>query len=792
MESSKDAASAGRRRFIKTTGFTGLGLLVLLFISSTCTGPGGKQPVDYVDPLIDSYKSRWFYFSSACRPFGLVNLSPDTWAKGSWNSGYLYDSLHVRCFSHLHAWQMSGIPVMPTSGEFRGHLGMEANKSAFSHEDEIVAPGYHKLFLKDYGITAELTSTVRTGFHRYTFPEGDDGYVLFDVGAYLGHGPVTTAKISQVSDTEIEGYSLMSKTRRRQNDTYVYFVTRFDRPFENFGGWKDGEVLESSSIEGPGTGGYVQFAKGLKEPVLMKVGISYTSMENARKNMETELAHWDFDRVRQESREEWNRWLSRIEVEGGTEPQRIKFYTDLWHSLLGRRIVSDVDGSYCDMTGDKPVIRKVTTDIEGKPQYNHHSSDSFWGSHWTINILWSFAYPEVMDEFCNTLLEIYRHGGLIPRGPAGGDYSYVMMGDQTSPFFAAAWNKGIRNYDIDLAWEGLLKNTEVGGIRDHAGYEFENPSTGGGMKYYVKRGYVPEGVEGNGWDKDGVAMTLEYAYQDWCVAQVALTLGKEEDYNRLMERSKNYRNMWNDSVRFMYPRDMDGNWLKEFAPVGEGPTVTTGFCESNSAIYTNFVPHDMPGLMELFGGREAYTEFLNSSFEKASANNFIAEHGNHGWSWVDYENQPSTQMAHLFNYSGAPWLSQKWVREVHEKAFGGITPYSGYNGDEDQGQMGALGVLMAIGLFSVDGGAAVEPVYEITSPVFDRIIIHLDPRYYPGGKFEIVTRNNSPENMYIQSARLNRKDHRKFWFRHDELAGGGKLVIDLGPEPNKSWGISHE
>ncbi|MEN8230534.1 MAG: GH92 family glycosyl hydrolase [Bacteroidota bacterium] len=765
-------------------------ILFLLVISSACTKRELRQPVDYVDPFIDSHKSRWIYFSSACRPFGMVNLSPDTWVRGTWNAGYMYDSLHVRCFSHLHAWQMSGIPVMPTSGEFRGHLGMEANKSAFSHEDEIAVPGYHKVFLQDYDITAELTSTLRTGFHRYTFPDGEDAYILFDVGAFLGHGPVTTAKISQVSDMEIEGYSLMSKTRRRPKDTYVYFVAQFDRPFEKFGGWKEGEILESLDIEGPGMGGYVKISKSPDDPVLMKVGISYTSVENARMNIESELPHWDFDRVSIESREEWNRWLSKIEIEGGTEPQRIKFYTDLWHALLGRRVVSDIDGSYCDMTGDKPVIRKIRTNSKGKPLFNLHSSDSFWGTHWTLNILWSFAYPEVMNEFCNALLETYKHGGLIPRGPSGGNYTYVMIGDQTSSFFAAAWNKGIRNYDIDLAWKGILKNTEIGGIRDHAGYEHDTIATGGGMKYYIERGYVPEGVEGDGFHKDGAAMTLEYAYQDWCVAQLAHTLGKKEEYQRLMKRSKNYSNLWDDSVRFMRPRNLDGSWLEDFAPVGEGFT-TTGFCEANSAIYTNFVPHDMEGLIELFGGDEAYTAYLSSCFEKASPNNFVAEHGNHGWSWVDYENQPATQMAHLFNYAGAPWLSQKWVREVKGRTFGGITPYTGYNGDEDQGQMGALGVLMAMGLFSVDGGAAAEPLYEITSPIFDQITIHLNPRYYSGKKFEIVTLNNSAENKYIQSAKLNGKNHNQFWFRHDKLVNGGKLLLELGPEPNKNWGTNH-
>jgi len=682
---------------------------------------------------------------------------------------------------------MAGIPVMPTSGEFRGHLGMEANKSSFSHEKEIVTPGYHQVYLEDHDILAEITSTVRVGFHRYSFPAGEDNYILFDVGAFLAHGPITNAKIFRVNDKEIAGYSLIRNTRRRPKDTYVYFVARFDRPFEKFAGWKDGELLDRDSIHGKNTGGFVQFRTESDDPVLVKVGISYTGITQAGLNIDAEVPHWDFDRIRKESVDEWNEWLSRIAVEGGTEKQRIKFYTDLWHALLGRRIVSDVDGSYCDMTGEEPVIRKVRLDDKGQPLFPHHGSDGFWGSHWSLNILWPMAYPEVMDAFCNTFVEIYNHGGLIPRGPSGGNYTFVMIGDQAAPLFAAAWNKGIRNFDVEKAYEGLLKNTEVGGIRDRAGYEHWEPATGGGMKYYVERGYVPQNIEGRGFHMEGAAMTMEYAYQDWCVAQLALSLGRTRDHERLMKRSQNYHNLWDDTVKLIRPRNIDGSWLEDFAPIGEGFNMP-GFVESNAAIYTNFVPHDMPGLMELFGAKEIYRDFLDESFEKASANNFIAAHASHSSSWVDYENQPGTQMAHLFNYAGAPWLSQKWVREVKERTFGGITPYEGYNGDEDQGQMGALGVLMAMGLFSVDGGASVEPVYEITSPIFDRITIRLDPEYYPGKKFVIFTKNNSAENMYIQSARLNGKPHSKVWFTHDEFIRGGMLELELGPIPNKSWG----
>jgi predicted alpha-1,2-mannosidase len=581
----------------------------------------------------------------------------------------------------------------------------------------------------------------------------------------------------------------MAPTLRRPKPFTVYFVAQFNQPFARFGGWEKRKLLAGKidSVAGKDVGAFVSFDKPLREPLLMKVAISYISIDAARRNLEAELPHWDFDRVARESREDWNRWLSRIEVAGGTEAQRIKFYTDLWHALLGRRIVSDADGSYRDMTGEQPAVRRVRCGADGRPLFPHHNFDALWGSQWSLNLLWSFAYPDVMDAFCNTMVEMYRDGGLIPRGPAGGNYTFVMIGDPAAPFFAAAYNKGIRHYDAALAYEGLRNNALPGGIRDHAGYEHAKNAAGGGMKYYVERGYVPEDIEGKGMHKDGASMTLEYAYEDWCLAQFARALGRDSDAQWLLARSQNYTNLWDGSVKFMRPRRKDGSWLPDFEP--SGPKAAKGFCEANSAIYTHFVPQDVAGLARLFGGPEQYVAALNRQFELAAPQKFLAEHGKHELGWMDYDNQPSTAMAHMFNLAGAPWLSQKWVRAVKERTFGDITPFGGYNGDEDQGQMGSVGVLMAIGLFDVEGGASLKPTYQITSPIFDRITIHLRGDYFPGKTFTIETRKNSPQNFYIQSAKLNGHALKQCWFEHTELAKGGKLQIELGPQPNRSWGV---
>jgi predicted alpha-1,2-mannosidase len=743
-----------------------------------------ENPVDYVNPFVDTHNSRWFYFSSASRPFGMVNLSPDTDTESTWSSGYLYDSEHIRCLSHVHGWQLAGIPVLPVTGKMNGHLGMDEYQSSFTHKGEIAKPGYHKVDLLDYEVTVELTSTTRVGFHKYSFHNDKEKHVLFDLGAYLAHSPTIDTYIKRTDDNTLEGFTLLDKARFRKKPLKVFFYVKLDKPMDRFGTWKEGEILgeNGGTVSGAGAGAYASFGKDVEE-IQMKVALSYTSIENAKINMDAEVDHWDFERVKLESFDEWNRWLNRIQVSGGTRQQKVKFFTDLWHALQGRRIMSDVNGYYIDNTGSEPVVQQVDM-VNGKPKFPHYNFDGLWGAHWTINILWSMAYPEIMDGFINTMLDMYENGGLIPRGPSGGDYTYIMVGDAAS-FFANAYHKGIRNYDIEHAYQGLIKNASIDGIRDSAVYRRKNAYQGS-MNYYLNKGYVPENVPEA--VERGATLTLEYAYLDWCVAQVAKSLGKETDYKMLMKRAQNYKNLWNPETRLMHPRNKDGSWITDFNPVKEARH-TKGFVEANSAVYTHFVPHDIVGLAELFGGYDAYNDFLNESFEKAKSHGFVevtkdirASH------WVNYANEPGHGMGHIFNHTGVPYLSQKWIRVV-KAALNDTTPYGGYNGDEDQGKAGSLGVLMAIGLFQLDGGASVRPFYEITSPIFDKVKIELNNEYYPGETFVIETKNNSKENMYIQSARLNGERLERCWFYHDVFAEGGTLTLELGNQPNKNWGV---
>lgn len=775
--------------------------LFLLLISITTNFSFAQkakvEPVDLVYPLVDAANSRWFFFNSATRPFGMVNLSPDNAIDADWNAGYRYEKDSIKCFSHVHGWQLSGIPVMPTTGEFKGHLGSNKYGSKFSHKTEVIKAGYHKVVLDAYGITAELTSTTRVGFHKYTFPKSTKSQILFDFSTFLGPSDTQKGFIKKVNNQEIEGYAIMAPTIRRPKTLPVFFVAQFDKPFDSLKGWRKGQLEEvTNSIEGEKIGAYINFTTQTGEVRKMKVAISYVSEEQARLNLMSELPHWDFEKTVKESREEWNKWLSRIEIEGGTDTEKRRFYTDLWHALQGRRIISDVNGKYSDMTGAERRIGQIPLDEKGKPTYNHHNSDSFWGAQWTINTLWHLVYPEVTESFVNSMVMMYQDGGLIPRGPAGGNYTYVMTGAATTPFIVSAYLKGIKGFNLEKAYEGLRKNHFPGGMMSKAGYE-HNTFKGGGIEYYMERGYVPHPISNikYGFHQDGSTQTLEYAYQDYTLAQMAKKLGKNDDYELFMKRATNYKNIWNADIGWMWNRTLDGKWAE---PV-DILRYDNGWEEGNAAQYVWFVPHDVQGLINLMGGREAFTTKLNSSFEKAQKHDFVSGKSHDKETleelrrvYINYGNQPSIQTAYLFNYAGSPWLTQYWSRQVIDKVYSGLSPQFGYSGDEDQGLMGSLAVLMKSGIFSTNGGTSLEPFYEISSPIFNKITFHLNPKYYSGKTFTIEAKNNSSKNLYIQSAKLNDKALEKPWILHETVTKGGKLTLNMGANPNKNWGSKPE
>ncbi|MEL1252291.1 GH92 family glycosyl hydrolase [Flavobacterium sp. DGU38] len=756
------------------TGSIAISLALILLVSCKAEKSAPSQKKEFADmvyPLLDTENSRWFYFSSASRPFGMVNLNPDTEIKGDWGGGYKYTTDTIRGFSHVHEWQLSALSVMPVTLTAENSANIFSDfYSKFSHESEKIFPGYHSVVLDRYQIRAELTSTRRVGFHQYTFPANARKAILFNLNTILGPCENTNGTLEKNNDYELSGSLVLSTNFRRPKPLTVYFKIKFNEAV--------------SSVErNKATGNYLVNFDKVKDKVLMKAAISYTSVENATNNMQQELPHWNFDKTVSDSKNEWNSLLGRIQVEGGTETDQRRFYTDLWHALQGRKMISDANGAYPDNTGEKFRIGQLPLDANGKPKFNHYNSDAFWGAQWTINTLWGLVYPEIMNEFVHSLMQYYKDGGMIPRGPSGGNDTYVMTGASTTPFIVTAIQKGIVKDDLEAIYAALKKNHMLNGIMGKAGYE-HNTNLGGGLKYYLEKGFVPYPIpEGNfGSHQDGASQTLEYAYQDWALAQLAKKLNHQEDYDYFMVRSKNYQNVFDKSVDWMRPKNVEGKWLENFDPY----KYENGFIESNGAQSTWFVPHDIEGLATLMGGKEKAAEKLNKQFETAkdlkftSGTSHDAElHPEFSRIPINFGNQPSIQTSFIFNALGRPDLTQYWTRSVVKETFSGLSPATGYNGDEDQGLMGSLNVLLKIGLFQLNGGTDKEAEYHIGSPIFTKVSIQLNPNYYKGKNFVIEAPNNSAENIYINGIKYNNTAVEKQTISHSAVTNGGKLTLEM-------------
>ncbi len=755
-------------------------------------------PVELADPTIDTIHPRIDFFASAAVPYGMVALHPDTHQGNQlWDSGYRWNDNRILMFTHSHMVQTPGISTMPVVGPCKGNLGVDANSSRFSHDQETVRLGYHKVKLLDSGITAELTASCRVGMHRDTFPACDEAHVLFHLTAQCGDVRMLGAQAQRISPTRIAGRVIQGATGRRQKNTAIYFVAEFQKPFDAFAGWKDKKLIElkDGKLDSPGVVGVYVTYRNLKadEKILYKVALSYVGIEGAAKNLETEIPGWDFDAVVQAATKQWNDYLGRIEIEGGTHQQQVKFYSDLMHSAIGRRVYSDVDGAYTDRGGKEPVVRQIPLDANGQTKWQAIDMDCLWGTQWNLNILWTLAYPDYGNWVAQTLVQYYKNNGVLGRGQWGGHENYTMVGDSATPLLAALANNGRARFDLEDAYAGGRKNAFVGGVRDHAGYEMGDK--GGGEDWYEKLGYVPVEIEkrGSGGHRGGSAMTLEYAYQDWCLAQMAQQLHKNADVVLFSKRCENWRNVFDSSIGWARPRHEDGTWVTPFSPIdlkhGGEPR---GFIEASAASYSYYVPQNVAGLIQAMGGAEAFIKKLDHCFEETKAYRFMPQ-APWKFSYIDYSNQPSCSMANLFSYAGAPWKTQYWVRQVKELTFGGITHTSGYNGDEDEGQMGALGALMAIGLFNVQGCVGTQPQLEITSPLFDRIVLHLPdgPDWQDRKTFEIkVARQDAAKDIYIQTVKINGKEWNSFHFPVQTLLQGGTMEIQLGAEPNKKWGVA--
>lgn len=773
-------------------------IFAVLAVGFATAMPAGAAETltDYVDPLIGTAHSRWFFFTPAAVPFGMAKLAPTTDGHlgnpGGWQAvGYDYRHNTIEGFANLHEFQVGGVVFAPTVGEIQTTPGDtdkpgSGYRSRFDRNTEVATPGYYSVVLDDYGVTAELTATPRVGFHRYTFPAGKKSNIIFNVGTRMGEsGKVRDSHAEFTADGRIEGWVVTEPVYvdiyQKGADVKMYFSAEVDATPTGYGSFVyENKSDGSRSASGPGAGVYLTFDTRKRHDVNVKVGLSFTSVENARLNLETEASGLTFDRARENAHAEWENALGRIRVEGGERDSRVKFYTGLFHALLGRGLASDVNGAYPANDGS---VKYIAKDKSGKPLHNHYNTDAIWGGFWNLTQLWSIAWPEYYADWISSQLLVYKDAGWLGDGIACSKYVSGVGTNFTGLAIAAAYNVGIRNFDVKLGYEAALKNEICS----------ENRPAGAGkldVGQFVKRGYSPYSTElhmqttprGSGFS---ASHTLEYCFSSYAVAQMARQLGHKADYKKLMKLSEGWRHLFDPSTKLMRPRDEQGRFIEKFDP--RAPWV--GFQEGNAIQYTYYVPQHIESLVQMVG-RDEFNSRLDSTFiisresifgggKEVDAFAGLQSYYNHG-------NQPNLHISALFNFSGCPWLSQKWMRTICNEFYGteGIHGY-GYGQDEDQGQLGAWYVMASIGLFDAKGLTAPNPSFQIGSPLFDRVTIKLNPDYYKGSEFVIETEGNTTDSYYVQSISLNGKNRNSVQLPFSEVAKGGKLRIKLGDNPNK-------
>jgi predicted alpha-1,2-mannosidase len=775
--------------------------LVCSFLFSHCAQEK-KPEVDltqYVDPQIGSVHGRWFFYTPAARPFGMAKLAPHTNAYGS-EGGWGpvgYDDRHtsIEGFGHFHEFQIGGLVFMPATGKLQTIPGTLEDpdagyRSRYDKATEHAETGYYSVFLEDHGVLAEITATERVGYHRYTYPATKEAHLVIDIGHKQGESSdVTDAMARLVQGNEIEGYIETYPEYVKFCDpgkrVKMYFVAQLSKDPDLFGSFVDSRQVEGESYtKGTNNGLYLTFTVSEGEVLEIRTGLSYTSVANARLNMNVEGAGMTFDMVRQESADAWNEQLGRIQVEGGSEADRIKFYTGLYHVLLGRGLASDANGQY-PVVDDR--IGQIPLDPDGIPQYHHYNTDGIWGGFWNLSQVWALAFPDYFSEYVQSNIDFYKDRGWLHDGRATGVFTNGVQTNFQGLLLASAYNVGIRDFDVDTGYKAAYKNEVEYHSRDLGNGKYD-------LGYFIKDHYVPykDTLISNGWVFNfGASHTLEYCFSSYAVAQMARQLGDDAGYAQLMEQAGYWRNLFDPVTNFIRPKLENGAFIADFDP----RRAWDGFQEGNAFQYTWYVPHDPAGLLDVLGD-SLFNMRLETMFDDAAKGRFgTAGEEIHSFSGVEqlynHGNQPSLHNAWLFNYSGKPWLTQKWVRAICDQ-FYGTTPLHGYGigQDEDQGQLGAWYVMAAMGMFDVQGHAAARPTFQFGSPLFDKIVIELDQDYFEGKKLVISTTRTTPGDIYIQSVAWNGAAVENNWIYRDELMQGGELNFVLGSDPNYSRGIS--
>ncbi|MGJ1507167.1 GH92 family glycosyl hydrolase [Sphingobacterium siyangense] len=762
-----------------------------LFVSTAAVFAQQKTDLTvFVKPNIGSVHSRYFFYTPAAVPFGMAKLAPSTNGSYGNKSGWEavgYDDRHgsIEGFANFHEFQVGGVVFAPSVGKLKttpGHLDRPQSgyRSAFDKKDEFATSGYYRVKLKDYNILAELTATKRVGFHRYTFPKTEEANLIFDIGHVMGEsGPVVDAEVNY-DKQHVWGYVVTNPVyvQKYQQGAQVkmFFFAEINKQPKSFGTFRDSTTFDQHSrIKGKGAGLFLKFDTQVGESIEVKTGLSYTSVENAQLNLLKEAKDMSFDAAKKNALQTWNSELGRILVEGGKVDDRIKFYTGLYHALLGRGLASDVNGAYPKNDGS---VGQITLNKQGQPIHHHYNTDAIWGAFWNLTQLWSIAYPDYYNDWIQSQLLVYRDAGWLGDGIANSKYVSGVGTNFTGLAIASAYNVGIRDYDLNLAYAAVRKNE----------LEAKDRLPGAGkldVGVFVRKGYSPYIKDDNGSPElmtngspFGASHTLEYAFSAAAAAQFAKSLGHQKDYIKFQELSDGWRNLYDTTTKFMRPKDSTGRFISNFNPYEPW----RGFQEGNAWQYTFYVPHVPQELVKLVG-KDLFNQRLDSIFTVSQKNVFgggtqidafagIESLYNHG-------NQPNLHISWLFYFSGRPDLSQKWVRAICNEFYGNDAIHGyGYGQDEDQGQLGAWYVLSSIGLFDVRSLTTEKPALQIGSPLFDRVTIQL-PEKLRKNNFIIQVKKEQPNSYIVDQVRLNNRLWKGWQLPFERLVEGGILDVKL-------------
>ncbi|MDR1516837.1 MAG: GH92 family glycosyl hydrolase [Dysgonamonadaceae bacterium] len=710
-----------------------------------------KNLTQHVDPYIGT-GDHGHVFMGANLPFGLVQLGPTNWSQGwDWCSGYHISDSTIIGFAHTHLsgtgiGDLGDISLMPATGDVVLKRGRPSNEqsglfSLFRRETETAKPGYYAVHLDRFNIDVALTATKRVGFHKYTFPKSDNAKIIIDLEHGIGWDAPAEGYLTQENDSVISGYRY---SKGWANNQQIFFTAVFSKPLQGFVVSDTTAVQEGNSIKTVRAYGQALFSTQDKEDIYVKVALSPVSIEGAKRNLQAELPGWDFDSTVACADKAWNEELNKVAIEADDKTKRV-FYTALYHTMIAPSEFCDTNNDY--LGTDKQVHTNVP--------FTNYTTFSLWDTYRAAHPLMSLIHPEKMGDIVNTMLAIYKEQGKLPVWHLMGCETNCMVGNPAIPVVADALLKGYEGFDSELAYEAM----KTSAMLDERGLAF--------LKEY---GYIP-------YDKNGesVSKCMEYAIADWSLAQVAQKLGKEEDYHYFLNRSKAYTHYFDPSTGFIRACSSDGHFREPFNPFTSVHSLANDYTEGNAWQYTWLAPHDVKGLVDLFGGVEPFAAKLDSLF---LAQGDLGEHASPDISGLigqyAHGNEPSHHIIYMYPYVGQAWKTAEKARQVLTEMY--FDKPGGLSGNEDVGQMSAWYVLSALGLYQVEpaGGK-----YVFGSPVVNEATIKVKG----GKKFKMIAHNNSPENKYIQRIKLNGKPYADFYINYTDIADGATLEFEMGSTP---------